>query len=72
MDIFTVLRRDASVSVPLLSSRHALLTRETSPLEPGVVDHKYYVRDIGSVREITVRGGHERLWLVGLTHLSRP
>jgi hypothetical protein len=72
LDTFTVVRRDAAVAVPLLESRHALLTRETSPLEPGVVDHKYYVRDVGSVREQTVRGGRERLWLVGLTHLPRP
>jgi hypothetical protein len=72
MDVFTVLRRGAHVSVPLLASDHALLTKETSPLEPGVVDHKYYVRDIGDVRELTVKGGHERLALVGITHLPRP
>jgi hypothetical protein len=67
-DVFTVLRRGAHVSVPLLRSGNALLTRETSPLEPGVVDHKYYVRDIGDVRELTVRGGSESLRLVRLTH----
>jgi hypothetical protein len=72
LDTYTVVRRDARVAVPLLRSRHALLTRETTPLEPGVVDHKYYVRDIGSVREQTVKGGRERLWLVGLTHVPRP
>lgn len=71
MDVFTVVRRGAHVSVPLLSSDHALLTKETSPLEPGVVDHKYYVRDIGDVRELTVKGGNERLHLVALTHLPR-
>jgi hypothetical protein len=71
MDVFTVLRRGVHVSVPLLSSDHALLTKETSPLEPGVVDHKVYVRDIGDVRELTVKGGHERLHLVSLRHLPR-
>jgi hypothetical protein len=71
-DIYTVVRRNAQVAVPLLHSHHALLTKETTPLEPGVVDHKYYVRDIGSVREQTVKGGKEKLWLVGLTHLKRP
>jgi len=71
MDVFTVVRRDAHVTVPLLSSDHALLTKETSPLEPGVVDHKYYVRAIGDVREVTVKGGNERLHLVALTHLPR-
>lgn len=70
-DTFTVVRRGARVAVPLLHSRHALLTKETTRLEPGVVDHKYYVRDVGSVREATVKGGRETLWLVGLTHLPR-
>jgi hypothetical protein len=71
MDVFTVLRRDVHVSVPLLASNHALLTKETSPLEPGVVDHKYYVRDIGTVREVTVKGGSESLRLVSIRHIRR-
>jgi hypothetical protein len=70
-DVFTVLRRGAHVSVPLMNTHDALLTRETTALEPGVVDHKYYVRDIGTVREVTVRDGSESLRLVGLTHLPR-
>jgi hypothetical protein len=70
-DIFTVVRRGARVAVPLFQSHHALLTKETTPLEPGVVDHKYYLRDVGSVREVTVKGGRERLWLVRLTHVPR-
>lgn len=72
MDVFTVLRSGAHVVVPLINTRHALLTKETTALEPGVVDHKYYVRDIGSVRELTVKGGSESLRLVGLTHFPRP
>ena len=71
-DVYTVVRRGAHVVVPLLDTRHALLTRETTVLEPGVVDHKYYVRDIGTVREVTVRGGHESLKLVAVTHRPRP
>jgi hypothetical protein len=71
LDVFTVLRRRAHVVVPLMNTHHALLTKETTALEPGVVDHKYYVRDIGSVRELTVKGGSESLRLVGLTHLPR-
>jgi len=71
LDTYTVVRRNARLTVPLVHSRHALLTKETTPLEPGVVDHKYYVRDIGSVREETVKGGREKLWLVALTHLRR-
>jgi hypothetical protein len=43
-----------------------MLVRETTPLEPGVVDHKIYVRGIGTVSERTVRGGNERYQLVSV------
>lgn len=58
-DHFRVLALDASVSTPAAASSHALLTREWTPLEPGVVDHKLYVRGIGTVLEETVKGGDE-------------
>jgi hypothetical protein len=67
-DRFTVLDLDAHISVPMVGSDNALLTQETTVLEPGVLDHKYYVRDIGTVREITVRGGTESLGLVSVSH----
>jgi hypothetical protein len=63
-DRFRVLDTGAAVRVPVVSSRHGLLTREWSPLEPGVVDHKLYVRGIGLVSERTVRGGDEHAVLV--------
>ena len=44
--------------------RRALLTKEWTPLEPGVLDHKYYARGIGTVLEQTVKGGDERNELV--------
>jgi hypothetical protein len=71
MDRFTVVRRNTHVSVPFLRSDHALLTRETSPLEKGIVDHKYYVRDLGDVSEATVKGGQEVLHLVSMRHVPR-
>ena len=39
-------------------------SQETTPLEPGTVDHKLYVRGIGVVLEQTERGGDERNELV--------
>jgi hypothetical protein len=63
-DHFKILDLDADISVPFRHSRRALRTREWTPLEPGVVDNKYYVRGIGTVREITVKGPVERLSLV--------
>ena len=58
-DHFQVLSLSAKVTVPYTSSTEALLTKEWTPLEPGVIDHKYYVRGIGTVKEQTVKGGDE-------------
>jgi hypothetical protein len=65
-DYFRVLRLNASVKVPYASSKKALLTREWTPLEPGVVDHKLYVRGVGLVLEQTIKGGDERNALVSV------
>jgi hypothetical protein len=63
-DQFQVLSLHASVKVPYITSTRALLTKEWTPLERGVLDHKFYVRGIGTVLEQTVRGGNERAALV--------
>jgi hypothetical protein len=68
-DHFQVLSLRAPVQSPYVSSKRALLTKEWTPLEPGTVDHKLYVRGIGTVLEQTVRGGKERFELV---ELHRP
>jgi hypothetical protein len=65
-DHFEVLGLHASVHVPYSSSSNALLTKEWTPLEPAVLDHKFYVRGIGTVLEQTVKGGDERLELVSV------
>ena len=58
-DKFRILSLTAHVTTALVSSRHGMLTREWTRLEPGVVDHKFYIRDIGNVGERTIRGGHD-------------
>jgi hypothetical protein len=55
-DHFRILDLEASVSTPAVSSTNAMLTEETTPLEPGIVDHKYYVQGIGTVMEQQVAG----------------
>jgi hypothetical protein len=65
-DHFQVLSTSASVRVPYTSSTHALLTKEWTPLEPDVLDHKLYVRGIGLVKEETIKGGNERAVLISL------
>jgi hypothetical protein len=49
-----------------LFNGRTLLTKEWTPLEPGVVDHKMYVRGVGLVLEQSERGGDERNELVSL------
>ena len=64
-DHFKVIGLFGTVSRP--GTKNTLLTQETTPLEPGTVDHKMYVRGIGTVLEQTVRGGDERNELVSVT-----
>jgi hypothetical protein len=65
-DHFRVKALNARVTTPALSSTHALLTEEWSPLEPGVLDHKLYVRGVGIVLDQTVKGGDERNALISV------
>jgi hypothetical protein len=63
-DHFAVVGLNQTVRVPWGSSDAAVLTKEWTPLEPGVLDHKYYVKGVGTILEQTVRGGNERNALV--------
>jgi hypothetical protein len=63
-DVFKVIDRSAAVTVPAGSFRHALRTAEWTALEPEVLDNKYYIRDIGEVAELSVKGPRETLRLV--------
>ena len=50
----------------LSKARSFMRTKDWTPLEPGVIDQKYYVRGIGTVREAAVKGGDEHLDLVSI------
>ncbi len=63
-----VLSLDAHATVPYGSFDSLLKTRDFSPLEPSVVEHKKYLRGVGSILEKEVKGGQERLALVRVTH----
>jgi hypothetical protein len=66
-DMAKVLSRNRSVVVPYGSFKHALETSEWTPLERGVLEHKYYVKGVGNVRTIMVKGGSEEEHLVSIT-----
>jgi len=67
-DHYRVLSLTARVQTPAASSSAALLTQEWTPLESGVIDHKLYVKGIGTVLEQTIKGGDERNTLVAIRH----
>src|SRR6185436_10369674 len=50
-DHFQVVAMQQTAVVPYRTFRGAMLTKEWTPLEPRVIDHKYYVRGIGTVLE---------------------
>jgi hypothetical protein len=62
-----VLSRDEQAEVPFGHFRRALLTRETNPLEPKVLEYKLYARGVGPVLAVTVSGSGDREELVSFT-----
>jgi hypothetical protein len=66
-DMAKVIATNASATVPYGTFAHALVTSEWTPLEKGVVEHKYYVRGVGNVRTIMVKGGSEGERLVSVS-----
>ena len=63
-DVFKVIDLSAPVTVPYGSFGHAVRTAETNALEPEVLDNKYYVKGIGQVAELSVKGPREALKLI--------
>jgi hypothetical protein len=66
-DRATVLSTDEQVEVPYGHFAGALLTRETTPLEPGVVEYKLFAPNVGPVLALGISGGYGREELVSLT-----
>jgi hypothetical protein len=66
-DMGQVVRLNASVSVPSGTYEGVVVTREFTPLEPGIVEEKYFAPNVGFVYGRTVRGGSEVTSLVSVT-----
>jgi hypothetical protein len=60
-----VLTRTATVTVQGVTYTNVLVTKETSRLDPGVVEHKYSAPGVGFILGVMVKGGDERTELVG-------
>jgi hypothetical protein len=63
-DMATILSTTAQVTVPAGSYAQATRTKDFSPLEPKVVEHKYYAPGVGLVLEDTVKGGFGKVKLI--------
>ena len=63
-DAAEVLSVDARARVPVGSFEQLLQTKEYTPLEPGVVEHKFYAKEVGPILAVTVSGGSGREELV--------
>jgi hypothetical protein len=55
-----------SIKTPYDDFGQALLTRETTPLEPGTAENKYYAQCLGVVRAVDTKGGNAKSSLVAV------
>ncbi|MGH3361477.1 MAG: hypothetical protein ACRDOM_03375 [Nocardioides sp.] len=62
-----VVSLDAAVDLAFGEYDDVLETEESTSLEPGLVERKYYARGVGVVLEKTVAGGSDRVELVEFT-----
>jgi hypothetical protein len=66
-DVAKITGTDAKVTVPFGSYDQVVTTTNTTPLEPKVLEHKWYAQGIGPVREALLSGGHGDTVLVQFT-----
>lgn len=63
-DKAAIVSLDEQAEVPLRHYRDIVMTRDTNPLEPKVLEFKFYARGVGPVLAIGVSGGNDREELV--------
>ena len=66
-DMAKVVSLTESAAVPYGSFDNLLMTEEWTPLEPGLLEHKYYAQGVGLVLEVMVQGGSGRVELAAIT-----
>jgi hypothetical protein len=62
-----VIARGQSATVRYGTFSNVLVTEESTPLEPGYIEHKYYAPGIGNVLLMATQGANERMELVSMT-----
>jgi hypothetical protein len=66
-DAGQILALDQHVQVPYGSFDHTLKTKDYSPLEPKVIEQKFYAPGVGPVLAVTVAGGSDKEELLSYT-----
>ena len=62
-----VISVSSSVCVPwVCTNNHVLLTEETSPLDPGTIEDKWYTKDSGNAMSKDIAGGQDQSQLVAI------
>ena len=56
---------DEQVQVPYGHFRDALLTKNTTPLHPRILEYKFYAKGIGPILALGISGGSDREELLG-------
>jgi len=63
-DMARIERAGVNAAVRGVSYDGVVVIREWTPLDPGIVEDKYYAPGVGPILEIKIKGGDERLELV--------
>jgi hypothetical protein len=66
-DLAEITELDATKSIAMGDYDHVLVVKEWNPLDPDVVEQKYYAPGIGMIAEDTVTGGDDASELVELS-----
>ncbi len=61
-----MLSTDEKAEVPFGAFDHTLLTKDYTPLEPALVEYKFYAQGVGPVLNVAVSGGSDREELITL------
>jgi hypothetical protein len=59
-DAATVLSLDEWVEVPAGAYRDVLMTKDYTPLQPEILEHKFYANGVGPVLAMAISGGSDR------------
>ncbi len=59
-DQATIVELGATADTPAGSYTDVLVTEDWTPLEPDIIEHKFYAPGVGLVKERDVQGGHAR------------